>query len=126
LSNTRKPGDATGNGRDTDVNDADFQAPGPAVFRNRVTAPASAPSALGNVKNTLFIAKGAGGAELVWANAAGATGYRVYRGTTADFMVGNPAAWSTPATNGTADADAPAGAFFYVVHATDGVGESGE
>jgi hypothetical protein len=124
VSVIRNPGDATGNGRDTDVNDADFQAPGTATFRNRLSSPATPASTLGNVKNTLFINKGAVAAELAWANAQGATGYRIYRGTTADFMTGSPTPWGTPATNGTADAEIPAGCFFYLVHATDGVGES--
>ena len=126
LSDTRKPGDATGNGQDTDANDADFQTPGTAVFRNRLSTPATPPAALGNVKNTLFLTKGAGGAELAWANAQAATGYRVYRGTTADFMTGNPAPWSTPSASGTTDAETPIAIFFYLVRATDGVGESAE
>ncbi len=126
LSDIRKPGDATGNGQDTDTNDADFQSPGTAVFRNRLSAPATPPAALGNVKNTLFLAKGAGGTELSWASAQGATGYRVYRGPSADFMAGNPAPWSTPSANGTADTETPATVFFYLVRATDGIGESSE
>jgi hypothetical protein len=108
------------------MNDGDFAAPGTASFRSRVSTPAMPPSALGNVKNTLFLSKGAGDAALVWANASGATGYRVYRGTTADFMTGAPAAWGTTSTNGTADAETPVSIFFYIVHATDGSGESAE
>ena len=126
LSDTRKPGDATGNGQDTDANDADFSTPGTAVFRSLISTPATPPAALGNVKSTLFLTKGAGGAELAWANAQAATGYRVYRGTTADFMTGNPAPWSTPSASGTTDAETPIAIFFYLVRATDGVGESAE
>jgi len=126
LSDTRKPGDTTGNGQDTDVNDADFQSPATAVFRNRLSTPATPPGVLGNVKATLFLAKGAGGAELSWASAQGATGYRVYRGTAPNFMSGIPAPWSTPSTNGTADAETPVEVFFYLVKATNGVGESSE
>ena len=64
--------------------------------------------------------------QLAWANAQAATGYRVYRGTLPDFMAGNPAPWSTPSTNGTADTETPATVFFYLVRATDGIGESSE
>jgi hypothetical protein len=91
--------------------------------------PADNPSVAAHVwrtGHTLFLSKGAGGATLVWANASGATGYRVYRGTTADFMTGAPGAWGTPSTNGTADAETPVSIFFYIVHATDGSGESAE
>jgi hypothetical protein len=126
LSVTRKPGDSGGNGQDTDLNDADFTAAGTASFRNRFSTPATPQSPLGNVKNTLFLSKSGGSATLTWANASGATGYRVYRGTTADFMTGAPAPWGTPSTNGTADADTPAPIFFYIVRATDGSGESAE
>ena len=126
LSVTRKPGDANGNGQDTDVNDSDFAAPGTAAFRNRFSTPATPQAALGNVKHTLFLSKAGGTATLTWANASGATGYRVYRGTAANFMTGAPAAWDNPPTNGTADADTPAPIFFYIVHATDGSAESAE
>jgi hypothetical protein len=126
LSVTRKPGDASGNGQDTDVNDGDFAAPGTAVFRNRFSAPATPQAALGNVKNTLFLSKSGGSATLTWANASGATGYRAYRGTAANFMTGAPVVWDNPPTNGTADADPPTPIFFYVVHATDGSAESAE
>jgi hypothetical protein len=126
LSISRKPADATGNGQDTDLNDADFNAPSGPGFRNRFSTPAIPASALGNVKNTLFLAKDAFGAELTWANASAATGYRVYRGTSADFMAVNPPPWASPAANGATDAETPAEIFFYVVHAVDGAGESAE
>ena len=41
-------------------------------------------------------------------------------------MTGNPAPWSTPFANGTTDAETPITVFFYLVHATDGIGESSE
>jgi hypothetical protein len=123
---TRKPGGTSGNGQDTDANDADFLAPGTPVFRNRFSPPAAAPAPLGNVKNTLFLKKGVGGTELSWANASGATAYRVYRGAQAGFMAGSPAPWGTPATNGTIDGETPSAVFYYVVRATDGVAESSE
>ena len=52
--------------------------------------------------------------------------YRVYRGTAPDFMAGNPVPWGAPSANGTADAETPVAVFFYLVRATDGVGESSE
>jgi hypothetical protein len=81
---------------------------------------------LGNVKNTLYVSKVAGGASLEWGNASAATGYLVYRGTTPDFMAGNPAAWASPASNAVSDPDLPAPLFFYVVKATDGSSVSSE
>jgi hypothetical protein len=126
ASVTRRPGDATGNGQDTDANDADFMPPGTAAFRNGLSSPATPPGALGNVKNTLFVTRNAGAAELTWANAQGATGYRVYRGATPGFMSGNPSPWSTPAGNVVADADPPVSGFYYLVRATDGIDESSE
>ena len=127
LSVSRKPGGVSGNGQDTDVNGADFSPPGSPVWRNHASTPASPPgSVLGNVKNTLYLSKVAGGASLEWANASGATGYPVYRGTTPDFMSGSPAAWASPALNGVSDTDLPSPLFFYVVKATDGSSVSSE
>jgi hypothetical protein len=126
MSDTRRPGDASGNGQDTDANDADFQSPATAAFRNRFSTPATPAGSLGNVKNTLFLKQVPAGTELAWASALAATGYRVYRGTSADFMAGNPAPWSTPSANGVTDPEAPVSIFFYLVRATDGVSESSE
>ncbi len=124
LSITRKPGGASGNGQDTDTNSDDFLAPATPVFRSRSSAPATPPPFLGNVRNTLFLDRAPSGAELTWGRAAGATGYRVYRGTTASFMGAGPAPWQTPTVNAQVDPDAPSPIFFYVVRATDGISES--
>ena len=42
------------------------------------------------------------------------------------FHDGRPTPWGTPSTNSTADAESPATTFFYLVHATDGIGGSAE
>jgi len=126
LSDVRKPADATGNGQDTDVNGDDFSVPATPAFRNRFATPATPGSGLGNVKNTLFLSKGAGFTSLTWASASGATGYRVYRGTAPGFMAGSPAPWATPSSETVADPEAPATLFFYLVRATDGSTESSE
>ena len=127
LSVVRRPGNTAGNGQDTDVNAADFLPPGSAVWRNTGSTPAIPPVALGNVKNSLYLAKGAAdAASLAWGNAYGATGYLVYRGVTPDFMAGSPAAWATPAANSAADPEPAVPLFFYVVRATDGSSVSAE
>jgi hypothetical protein len=123
---TRKPGSTQGNGQDTNDNTVDFLAPAAAVFHNRFSTPATPPVSLGNVKNTLYLSRGASGATLEWANAAGATGYHVYRGTTADFMSGSPAPWVTAPSNSVVDGALPAPILFYVVRATDGTVDSAE
>lgn len=123
----RKPGGTAGNGQDTDVNSADFTAPGAAQWRNQGSTPASPPTMLGNVKNSLYLSKGAGGVvSLEWGTAAGATGYLVYRGSTPDFMAGSPAAWAAAGAPGASDPELPAPLLFYVVKATDGSGVSSE
>lgn len=120
----RRPGGAAGSGQDTDDNAADFQALAPSAPRNRFSAPATPPSSLGNVGPTLFLAQTPAGAQLDWANAAGASGYRTYRGTSGDFMLSSPAPWSEIAASGVLDPEIPATVFFYMVRATDGASES--
>ncbi len=128
LSVTRLPGGALGSGQDTDVNSIDFGAPATPVFHSRASAPASPPATLGNVGASLYLDRTVSAATLTWGYAAGATAYRVYRGTTPDFMVGAPAPWQSPSSNSVADAGlpTPGGAFFYVVRATDGTNESAD
>jgi hypothetical protein len=89
----RKPGGTDGSGHDTDVNSADFQAGVLSTPHNGLSAPATPPSALGNVRSTLFLTPGASGTSLEWGRAAGATAYRVYRGTEPGFLDGAPAPW---------------------------------
>jgi len=114
---TRKPGDASGNGQDTDVNDADFSAPAAGAFRNAASTPATPPASLGNVRDTLHLSKSGSTAILDWGNAAGATGYRVYR---------NASLWALPAISTASDAEVPPSLFLYLVHATDGTSESAD
>jgi len=123
---TRKPGGVQGNGQDTDDNAADFSAPAAPVFHNAASAPATPPTVLGNVKNTLYMTAGASGATLVWATAAGATGYHIYRGTAPNFMSGAPAPWMTAPSTTAVDGALPAPIYFYVVLATDGTSDSAE
>lgn len=80
------------------------------------------------MRNTLYLDREPADARLEWANAAGATGYRVYRGTSADFMTSSPAPWAVLPSNHATDADVPppGGIFFYVVRATDGSTESAD
>ncbi len=122
----RKPGGTLGSGQDTDNNASDFQAQVPSAPHNRFSTPATPPSGLGNVGNTLFLRSLPAGTDLDWANAAAATAYRVYRGTAPGFMSGSPAPWMTAATSRLTDATlpAPGTALFYVARATDGVTES--
>lgn len=126
LSVSRKPGGGAGAGQDTDDNGQDFLAPASPVFHHRFSPRASPPGSLGNVRATLYLSKEAGGTRLTWANAAQATGYRVYRGTTAGFMAGSPAPWTTPSAATVLDADLPGPVWFYLVRATDGTGESAD
>ncbi|HJQ97769.1 MAG TPA: fibronectin type III domain-containing protein, partial [Candidatus Polarisedimenticolaceae bacterium] len=114
---TRKPGDASGNGQDTDVNNADFSAPAAGAFRNSASTPATSPSALGNVRDTLYLSKSGSTAILDWGNASGATGYRVYR---------NGLLWASPAVSTVSDLEVPSSLFLYLVHATDGTNESAD
>ena len=58
--------------------------------------------------------------------AAGATGYRVYRGTTAGFMGESPAPWATPDTPTAVDPTVPGMLLFHVVRAIDGTAESAD
>lgn len=124
----RKPGGAAGSGVDTNNNVSDFQPQTPATPHNRFETPASPPTVLGNVGPTLFLTGRPTGTELDWANAAGSSGYRVYRGTAGGFMGSMPAPWSTPTSSILTDSQSPvpAGVFFYLVRATDGVAESQE
>jgi len=123
---SRKPGGSFGHGQDTDINSDDFLAAQASAFHNRASVPASPPVLLGNVKNTLFLTKGPTGSQLDWARAAGATGYRIYRGTTSGFLSGSPAPWQTTADPMWIDPTVPVPILFYVVKATDGTGESPE
>ncbi len=124
TSISRKPGGQAGAGQDTDQNAQDFLAPAAPLFHNRASTPAVPPGGLGNVHATLYLAKEAGGTRLEWANAAGATAYRVYRGISPGFMSGSPSPWATPATATALDPADPGTLFFYLVRATDGVSES--
>jgi hypothetical protein len=121
---TRKPGGTSGDGQDTDFNDADFMAPATPAFDNRFSTPATPPSSLGNVGNSLYLSAGASGTTLSWANAAGATGYHVYQGETPGFMLSSPAPWATTTVPTTVDATLPSPILFYVVRATDGSQDS--
>jgi len=120
----RKPGGSSGSGQDTDNNSSDFLSQVPSSPHNSTTTPAIPPGALGNVGNTLYLWPGASASELDWASAAAATGYRVYRGTTAGFLSGSPAPWQTSTPSATVDAASPSPIFYYVVRATDGTNES--
>lgn len=126
LSCTRKPGGTSGNGQDTDDNAADFLAPATPSIHNGSSTPATPPSGvgLGHVGGTLYLTPGASGTSLGWANAANATSYNIYRGTTPDFMGLAPAAWKNSTSNTTTDPSAPAPVLYYVVRATDGVTEN--
>jgi hypothetical protein len=106
------------------MNAADFQSQVPSTPHNRFSPPATPPFSLGNVGPTLFLISQPAGTLLDWANAAGATGYHVYRGTTPGFLSGNPAPWMTTTQSRVVDADPPSPIFFYVVLATDGANES--
>lgn len=126
LSVSRRPGGSSGHGQDTDINSDDFLPPASPVFHNRESSPASPPSWLGNVRNTLFLIPGASGTQLEWANAAGATQYHVYRGEDPHFLAGSPSAWSTVTQTNTIDAalPPPGAGLFYVIRASNGVQES--
>jgi hypothetical protein len=120
----RKPGGTAGAGQDTDDNSADFIQSSPSVPHNSSSALATPPSSLGNVRATLFVEGEVSGAELRWGSAAGATGYRVYRGTTGNFMSGSPAPWQTVTATNHLDATVPSPVLYYVIRATDGTNES--
>jgi hypothetical protein len=126
TSIARRPGGTAGSGQDSDANDADFLAPASPTWRNSASPPATPPALLGNVRATLYLARTQTGTELRWGSAAGATGYRVYRGTAAGFMSTGPAPWATPAVPHVVDGEIPTGCFFYVVRATDGAQESAD
>lgn len=126
TSISRKPGGESGAGQDQDDNAGDFLSPAAPSFHDRASAPASPGGTLGNVRATLYLAREAGGARLEWGNAAGATGYRVYRGATADFMAQAPAPWASPAAATVLDPGVPGTLWFYLVRATDGVAESAD
>ena len=104
----------------------DFLSPGTPSFHNQATTPAAPSGSLGNVRNTLYLSKGVSETRLDWASAAGATGYHVYRGTSAGFLSGSPAPWAAPVTSTTNDSELPATIFFYVVLATDGSVDSAQ
>src|SRR6185295_4393882 len=96
----------------------------PSVPHNAGSAPATPPPPLlGGVGATLYLLQRPAGTDLDWANAAGATGYRLYRGAAPDFMSGAPAPWASPSASRAVDPETPqtGAAFFYVVRATDGV-----
>jgi hypothetical protein len=124
----RKPGGSLGSGFDSDNNAADFDLLAVAVPHNGSSPPATPRASLGNVGPTLYLTKApVDVADLDWANAAGATAYRIYRGTVPGFMSGGPAPWSTTGTSRISDPDLPTppgAAWFYLVRATDGAAES--
>ena len=123
----RKPGGTSGSGQDTNNNAADFQSQVPSIPHNRSSPPATPPGSLGHVGDTLFLQSVTGGTQLDWANAFGATGYRIYRGTTPGFLGTSPPPWMTSTASlitDTTTSPAPGTAFYYVVHATDGTNES--
>ena len=122
----RKPGGTSGSGQDSDNNSADFQSSTPSAPHNRFSTPATPPSSLGSVGMTLFLTNPVSGTLLDWANAAGATAYRVYRGSAGNFMGSSPSPWQTPTASQIVDASfpAPGAAWFYIVRATDGTNES--
>jgi hypothetical protein len=120
----RKPGGTSGSGQDTGDNSADFMLLSPSVPHSTESDPADPPSSLGNVRTTLFVEGEVSGAQLRWGSAAGATAYRIYRGTAPDFMSGSPAPWQTVAATNLVDATAPSPVLYYVIRATDGTNES--
>ncbi|MFN7965913.1 MAG: lamin tail domain-containing protein [Acidobacteriota bacterium] len=126
LSVSRKPGGALGAGQDSDINSDDFLPPATPLFHNRFDTPASPPSGLGNVGNSLFLLQSVSGTTLTWGRASSAIGYRVYRGTTPDFMTGSPPPWQSPTTNTVVDVTSPAPVYYYLVRATDGTSESSD
>ncbi len=121
----RLPGGASGAGQDTDNNSADFAAQAVSAPHNAASATATPPSGLGNVGPTLFLTPGASGTDLDWASAAGATAYRLYRGTAPGFMAAPPAP-QTVTPSAAVDATPPAPVLYYVVRATDGISESAD
>lgn len=122
----RNPGGTQGSGQDTDNNQSDFQSQIPSNPHNSSNSPATPPSSLGNVGNTLFLATGVSATNLTWANASGASAYRIYRGTTPGFMGGSPVPWQTSSVNNHNDATIPSPILFYVIRATDGTNESAD
>jgi hypothetical protein len=78
------------------------------------------------VRATLYLERGPVGTDLRWGRAAGATSYRVYRGTTPGFLAGSPVPWSVVSQENETDPEVPAGILFYVVRATDGSVESSD
>lgn len=122
----RKPGGTQGAGQDSGDNAADFFHLSPSLPHSTASDPAEPPpsASLGNVRATLFAEGEVSGAQLRWGSAAGATAYRVYRGTAADFMAGLPPPWQTVATTSLLDATVPSPILYYVIRATDGTNES--
>ncbi len=125
----RKPGlssPSCGNGQDSDDNSADFDillTPDP----QNSTFSESPCGSLGNVGITLFL----NGNSLTWTEAYGATGYKVRRSITPDFMDSNPVPDDTnllgqPAGNTFDDNDNPltGECFYYFVNAVNGTDES--
>ena len=127
---TRKPGGDSGSGQDTDVNSDDFLAAGTPNFHNSSSPPVACPAGtVGNVGSTLYLTSEVSGTQFIWANASGATGYKVYRGTSGDFADPTPppeSLWKSPTTNSETDTQTPSAVFFYVVHAVNGSCESAD
>jgi len=123
-SAVRKPGGTSGSGP-IPTTTRRLPVPRPVRAAQQRQRPAN-PSSLGNVGATLFLSPGASTSNLTWANAANATGYRIYRGTTGNFMAGSPAPWQTVAVNAVSDSATPAPIFYYVIRATDGTNESAD
>ena len=133
LSISRKPDDQYGNGTDTDVNSADFNAPATPDIHNSSSTPATAPpsgSSLGRVGVTVFLTPGASATSVEWGNTPGATSYHVYVGTTSDFMTTPPSPVAA-ATNSHLDSTDPqtnpqTRCVYFKIFAFDGTDESEE
>ena len=133
LSISRKPDDQYGNGTDTDVNSADFNAPAAPDIHNSSSTPATAPpsgSALGRVGVTVFLTPGASATSIEWGSTPGAASYNVYIGSTADFMTTPPSPVSVPANSLLDNTDPLANpatrCVYFKIFAFDGTNESEE
>ena len=129
----RRPGasdPSCGNGTDTDDNSLDFDLRAGADPQNTASTPESCSSALGNVGLTLWLSPGT---DLTWGAAYGASGYKVRRAASPDFMLTNPIPDDThllasPGGTQYQDTTAPAAGtcWYYFVNATGGGSESVE
>ncbi len=126
TSISRKPDDQYGNGTDTDINSADFNAPATPDIHNSASTPATAPpsgSALGRVGVTVFLTPGASATSIEWGSTPGATSYHVYIGSTPDFMDTPPAPVNVTTNSYLDSTECPV---YFKIFAFDGTNESEE